>query len=210
MGSPHADGEPTNWDDTVHTKLKSAEARLIAIEKIVKRLGYPSLLAFFEKHEASPAATRNLPRTTDEELRKAYRDAYNKGYEWARAIKTETSLVAAAEMAGLLAVADRVRQEQCLVTRAVEMGHYIYICPDKVGRWEIECEKVRGRSLGTPSPANTAPSDVSRVLSEMLGENGTLALDLETVEDLARFNDIRVDPEYVAKLIRAAKKGGVE
>jgi hypothetical protein len=88
--------------------------------------------------------TRDLPRATDEELVEVY-------------VKAERDDI----RTGLRAVAARVRAERCLVTRAVEMGESVAIC--------FVCETERRVAIGQQQ-RYCKPSDVARVLAEMLGE----------------------------------------
>lgn len=105
-------------------------------------------------------APRDLPRATDEELVRIGEDAYEKRWEM--------GIGAEARPYGYRAVADRVRREQCLVTRAVEMGVDLHIEVDDSGSvWVIEAVDRTGSSREIEVDS---PSDVARVLAEMLGE----------------------------------------
>jgi hypothetical protein len=102
--------------------------------------------------------TRDLPRATDEELFAAYDEQIrtSKGVDWDKVRK------------GVLAVAARVRREQCLVTRAVESGVDLHMEENcSRGGWHVKIVNGNGR---TNSCEDIAPSDVARVLAEMLGE----------------------------------------
>lgn len=96
--------------------------------------------------------TRDIPRATSREVEAMADEAYR-----ARTGMYPTM----GDMRALAAnVADRVRREQCLVTRAVEMGEGLNVVPGSKGRWYVTVKMVE---------RNCAPSDVARVLGEMLG-----------------------------------------
>ena len=98
--------------------------------------------------------TRDLPRVTDEELVSLFESKQTRNFAY--------------DIPGILAVADRVRREQCLVTRAVERGLDLHIEEDGSGSvWVIEAVKQTGHSREIEVDS---PSDVARVLAEMLGE----------------------------------------
>jgi hypothetical protein len=98
-------------------------------------------------------APRDLPRATSREVEAMADEAYR-----ARTGMSPTM----GDMRALAAnVAERVRREQCLVTRAVEMGEGLNVVPGSKGRWYVTVKM---------GEQNCAPSDVARVLSEMLGE----------------------------------------
>jgi hypothetical protein len=104
-------------------------------------------------HAAAAKPTRDLPRATSREVEAMADEAYR-----ARTGMSPTM----GDMRALAAnVAERVRREQCLVTRAVEMGEGLNVVPGSKGRWYVTVKM---------GEQNCAPSDVARVLSEMLGE----------------------------------------
>jgi len=113
-----------------------------------------------EGREMRKLAPRDLPRATDEELVALHEDTYQQSHEACGVHKQ-------AKLSAVRAVADRVRREQCLVTRAVESGRDLRIEKDASGIvWVIETADQAGHSREIEVDA---PSDVARVLGEMLG-----------------------------------------
>lgn len=101
-------------------------------------------------------------RATDEELVRAYSAAY------ARAWESEVSTPDRGERAGLLAVAARVRQERCLVARAVAANVDVRVCEDNDGGFMVGvhatgCDEELARCV----PASDVPATLARLLGEV-------------------------------------------
>jgi hypothetical protein len=101
-----------------------------------------------------PSAPRDLPRATDEELGELFDDTYDKAFREG----------AEADKAAREALTERVRREQCLVTRAVKSGRGFEVWGRGNG-WNVMVG-------GKPMRVDVKTSDVARVLAEMLGEVG--------------------------------------
>jgi hypothetical protein len=106
-------------------------------------------------------STRDLPRATDEELTGIFLEARE---------KPESSTLTG----GLRAVAERVRRERCLVTRAVEENIDVRFSIHMDG-WKIRTSPQTPDAQWKGPDAcryGLKPADVARVLAEMLGEVG--------------------------------------
>jgi hypothetical protein len=102
--------------------------------------------------------TRDLPRATARDVEAMADEAYR------NRLSMDPTL---GDMRALAdRVADRVRREQCLVTRAVEMGVGVRIRESGAHSW-VEWDVIVDDDV-----QSCAPSDVARVLAEMLGEVG--------------------------------------
>jgi hypothetical protein len=102
------------------------------------------------------AATRDLPRATARDVEAMADEAYR------NRLSMDPTL---GDMRALAdRVAERVRREQCLVTRAVESGRGFEVWGRGNG-WNVMVG-------GKPPRVDIKTSDVARVLAEMLGEVG--------------------------------------
>lgn len=72
----------------------------------------------------------------------------------------------AADRAGALAVAERVRRERCLIARAVAGGLDVHIEERTGGAWEVEVTDL-GRSRTNIVPAAEVPAELARMLTEV-------------------------------------------
>jgi hypothetical protein len=146
---------PKNVDEAMGGALAAIwraghAAGLAKRDETAVRIGKP--LAFSGPGDAPRFSIepRDLPRATDEELAGVFIEARE---------KPESSTLTG----GLRAVANRVRREQCLVTRAVESGVGFSIVPNDRGRWYVTANMRE---------QNCAPTFDALVLAEMLGEVG--------------------------------------
>ena len=144
-----AEGEPTDeaLRDAFEVAYRDAasECHANAIRAIY-RLGVAH-----ERARQQPAQDR----ATDEELERVYSNAY------ARAWESEVSTPDRGERAGLRAVAAHVRQERCLVARAVDAHMSTHVYRRGPDDWAV--------ALG-PRFVECEPADVPATLARLLGE----------------------------------------
>ena len=100
-------------------------------------------------------------RATDEELERAFYAAYDP-------LVTNGRGAIEGRSAGLLAVAARVRQERCLIARAVAANVDVRVCEDNdggfmVGVHETGCDEELARCV----PASDVPATLARLLGEV-------------------------------------------
>lgn len=106
-------------------------------------------------------------RATDEELERVYSNAY------ARAWESEVSTPDRGERAGVLAVAARVRQERCLVTRAVGMLADVSLARhpqrglgERTYTIRVQCP-AEPNAIAAAVPAADVPATLARLLGEV-------------------------------------------
>lgn len=100
-------------------------------------------------------------RATDEELERAFYAAYDP-------LVTNGRGAIEGRSAGLLAVAARVRQERCLVARAVAANVDVRVCEDNDGGFMVGvhatgCDEELARCV----PASDVPATLARLLGEV-------------------------------------------
>lgn len=145
-----AEGEPTDeaLRDAFEVAYRDAPSECCHANAIraIYRLGVAH-----ERARQQPAQDR----ATDEELERVYSAAY------ARAWESEVSTPDRGERAGLRAVAAHVRQERCLVARAVDAHMSTHVYRRGPDDWAV--------ALG-PRFVECEPADVPATLARLLGE----------------------------------------